>query len=81
MTNRLSDLTDHLFAQIDRLALETDEDKLTQEIKRAEAIVAGADQIVRVTDLQLKAAKLFAAHGPAILPHLPLIGKAPEKAP
>lgn len=77
MKNRLSDLNNHLFAQLERLA----EDDLSpegieQEVKRTEAIVKLADQITGNADLQLKAAKLFAEHGEAILPMLPQIGKA-----
>lgn len=75
--NRLSDLNDHLFAQLERLA---DEDlsaeKMEQEAKRADAVVQVADQIVKNADLQLKAAKLFAEHGAGVLPMLPQIGNA-----
>ena len=60
MKNRLSDLNNHLFAQIERLS---DEDltpeKIDQEAKRGEAIVAVADQIIRNASLQIQAAKLF----------------------
>lgn len=75
--NRMSDLRDHLFAQIERLGDETlDADKIATEAKRAEAIVAIADQITENAKLQLSAAKLFAEHGADVLPHLPQIGKA-----
>lgn len=77
MKNKLSDLNDHLFAQLERLADEgMDADQLDQEVKRAEAIVAVADQITGSADLQLKAAKLFAEHGGAVLPMLPQIGRS-----
>ena len=75
MTHKLSDLNEHLFAQLDRLkntALTSDE--IDTEVKRADAIVALADQVTRGADTQLKAAKLFAQHGSQVLPHLPLIG-------
>lgn len=79
--NRLSDLTDHLFAQLERLGEEDlDGETLEHEVKRAEAIVAVADQIVGNADLQLKAAKLFAEHGQAVLPMLPQIGHAKREA-
>ena len=59
MKNRLSDLNDHLFAQLERLA---DEDltaeKIEQEAKRGEAMVAVADQIIRNAALQIQAAKI-----------------------
>jgi hypothetical protein len=75
----LSDLKDHLFAQLDRLS----KDDLTaegieREVKRAEAIVGVADQITRGADLQLRAAKLFADKGKSVLPMLPQIGKATD---
>jgi len=75
MKNRLSDLNNHLFAQLERLG---DEDLGAEEIeaeaKRANAIVAVADQITCNANLQLKAARLFAEQGDRILPMLPQIG-------
>ncbi len=59
MKNKLSDLNDHLFAQIERLA---DEDlkgaELDREVQRGGAMVAVADQIIRGAGVQLAAAKL-----------------------
>lgn len=73
----LSDLKDHLFAQLDRLANgDLDADGIEREVKRADAIVGVADQITRGAELQLRAAKLYADHGKAVLPMLPQIGKA-----
>lgn len=40
--------------------------------------MAVADQITANAKTQLVAAKLFAEHGQAVLPHLPQIGKAAE---
>ena len=75
--NRLSDLNNHLFAQLERMSgEEMTAEQIEQEARRAEAIVAVADQITRNADLQLKAAKLFAEHGAAIMPYLPQIGKS-----
>ncbi len=79
MPNNMSDLNNHLFAQLERLADESlTADQIEQEVKRANAIVSLADQVSKNADLQLKAAKLFATHGNAVLPHLPRIGKASE---
>lgn len=79
MKNRLSDLNNHLFAQLERLADdELTPEKIEQEAKRADSIVAVADQITRNAELQLKAAKLFAEHGAAVLPMLPQIGGPKE---
>lgn len=78
MRNKLGNLNDHLFAQLERLS---DEDlsaeQIEQEVKRAEAIVAISDQVVSNADLQLKAAKLYAEHGTGILQMLPQIGSRP----
>lgn len=80
MKNKLTDLNNHLFAQLERLA---DEDmsaeQIEQEVKRSEAIVSVADQITGNAELQLKAAKLFAEHGAGVLPMLPQIGQAKTK--
>lgn len=77
MKNKLGDLNNHLFAQLERLADEDlSADQIDQEVKRAGAIVTLADQVINTADLQLKAAKLFAEHGDAIMPMLPKIGKS-----
>ena len=82
MKNRLSDLNNHLFAQLERLGDEDlKPDQIEAEAQRAEAIVKVADQITSNADLQLKAAKLFAEQGERILPMLPQIGQAPENGP
>lgn len=77
--NRLSDLNDHLFAQLERLGEEgLSAEQIGAEAQRAGAIVSVADQITRGADLQLRAAQLFAKHGKDLLPLLPMIGKATE---
>lgn len=79
MKNKLGDLNNHLFAQLERLSEEQmSAEQIEQEVKRTEAIVSVADQIVGNAELQLKAAKLFAEHGQAVLPMLPKIGKSEE---
>lgn len=79
MKNKMSDLNNHLFAQLERLANEElTAEQIDQEVKRADAIVSLADQVSRNADLQLKAAKLFADHGAVVLPHLPAIGSNRE---
>jgi len=64
MKNKLSDLNDHLFAQLERLS---DEDltpeQIDKEAQRGAAIVAVADQIVRNASLNIQAAKILADHG------------------
>lgn len=64
MKNKLADLNDHLFAQLERLADETlTPERLEQEAQRSDAIVQVADQIIRNADLTFRAAKLVADHG------------------
>lgn len=79
MKNKMTDLTDHLFAQLERLG---DEDltpeQIATEAERAKAIVSVADNITANADLQLKAAKLYAEHGDTLLPMLPKIGGKTE---
>lgn len=82
MKNRLGDLNDHLFAQLERLAEEgLDAETLERECKRAESIVALADQVTANAATQLAAARLWAQHGAAVMPMLPRIGRAPEETP
>lgn len=64
MKNRLSDLNNHLFAQLERLGEESlTPERIEQEAQRADAIVAVADQVIRNASLQLQAVKLLADHG------------------
>ena len=78
MKNKLSDLNNHLFAQIERLSDEgLTPEQIDQEAKRGEAIVAVADQIIRNAGLQIQAAKLVSDYGSNPEPYLPQIeGKA-----
>jgi hypothetical protein len=83
MKNRLSDLNDHLFAQIERLADEgLSQEKIEQEAKRGEAMVAVADTIIRNAALQIQAAKIAFDGGSDPLPYLPapaLLAPSPAK--
>jgi hypothetical protein len=71
--NKLTDLNNHLFAQLERLS---DEDltaeQIEQEVNRSEAIVSVAEQIVRNADLQLKAVSILAQHE-RMRPHLTML--------
>ncbi|MGQ2906715.1 MAG: hypothetical protein ACT6QU_02060 [Aliihoeflea sp.] len=79
MKNRLVDLNNHLFMQLERLAEEgLTGDQIDNEVKRSEAIVSVADKIVDNARLQLQACKLVADHGDRFMKHLPMLG-APEK--
>lgn len=80
MKNRLSDLNNHLFAQLERLGDEgLTSEQIQDEVKRSEAITDVADQIIRNANLQLKAVTVLANHGDRFKPMLPMIGGTPEQ--
>jgi hypothetical protein len=78
MKNKLSDLNDHLFAQLERLSEENlTAEQIEQEAKRGEALVAVSEQILKNADLTFKAATFVATHGDRYRPALSgLIGKS-----
>jgi hypothetical protein len=79
--NKLSDLNDHLFAQIERLSDENmSVEQIETEVKRGNAIVAVADQILRHASLQVQAAKIVSDHGIDPSPHLPALGTRATRA-
>lgn len=78
MKNRLSDLNDHLFAQLERLSdEELAGEKLDSEVKRGTAVVAVADQIIRNASLTIQAAKILSDHGIDPSKHLQVEGPKP----
>jgi hypothetical protein len=72
--NKLADLNNHLFMQLERLS---DEDlsaeQIETEVSRAEAIVSVSEQIVKGVQLQLSAVKIIADHGDRFKQHLTMI--------
>lgn len=79
MKNKLTDLNDHLFAQLERLSEEgLDAEAIEREAKRADAIVALSDQILRGADLNLKAVALVALHGDRFRDMLPALAGPKE---
>lgn len=74
MKNKLIDLNNHLFAQIERLSEEElTPDQIDNEVKRTEAIVSVSQQIIANADLALKGAKLIAEHGAYVGKYLPMV--------
>lgn len=74
MKNRLSDLNNHLFAQLERLSEEgIGPDKLDEEVKRAGAIVDVADQIIKTAALSIRAAEIASEYGSNPDPYLRVI--------
>lgn len=72
MKNKLADLNDHLFAQMERLSDEQlSPEGIDREAKRGEAMVAVADQIIRNAALQIQAAKIAFDGGADPVPYLP----------
>jgi hypothetical protein len=83
MKNKLIDLNNHLFAQLERLG---DEDlkveDIEKEIRRTNAIVAVGEQIIENANLALKGAALVAEYGGNYEKMLPMIeGKATAAEP
>ncbi|WP_290654446.1 hypothetical protein [Idiomarina sp.] len=70
MKNKMMDLHNHLFAQLERLGDESlTDDALTQELKRADAVAKVSMTIVKNADVCLKAERMRAEG---------LIEKSPE---
>lgn len=64
MKNKLTDLNDHLFAELERLSdEELVGDQLDTELKRADAISKISTQIISNGHLALRAAQLKADYG------------------
>ena len=79
MKNRLIDLNNHLFTQLERLSEEgMTTEQIENEVKRTDAIVAVSEQLIRNSDLSLKAATLVANHGDRFKPMLPTIFRQPD---
>lgn len=77
MGKGISDLTDKLFEQMERLGrANMSAEELDAEVRRSQAMVAVADQITENAKVSLQAAKLYAEHGQPILDHLPQIGRS-----
>lgn len=80
MKNKLTDLNDHLFAQIERLGDESlSGDALDGAIKRAQAVVQVADTIVENARLQLAAARFITEAGDGVTRNLPMLGVGAAK--
>ncbi len=76
MKNKLSDLNDHLFAQLERLGEEDlDAEKIEMEANRAKAIIGLSDKIIANANIQLKAVDIIAKHGDRFKNQLPMIGQ------
>lgn len=64
MKNKLSDLNNHLFEELERLSDEDlTDDELKSEIERARSITSISSQIINNATLQLKAVELQLEYG------------------
>lgn len=64
MKNKLTDLNDHLFAQLERLSDEAlDQEGLDREVQRTNSIVSISEQVINNAQVALNAAELVAKHG------------------
>jgi hypothetical protein len=74
MKNKLIDLNNHLFAQLERLGDEQlSTERIEQELRRTDAIVDVSEQIVANANLALKAAALVAEYGGNYEKMLPML--------
>lgn len=74
--NKLTDLNNHLFEQLERLNDEDlSDEQLAREIKRADAMSKLATQIVNNAKTQVDAAKIYLDYGKIEdLQNIPVIG-------
>lgn len=64
MRNKLNDLNDHLFSQLERLSDENlSQEGLDKEVQRTNSIVHVSEQIINNAQIALNAAELVAKHG------------------
>jgi len=72
MKNKIEDLNNYLFEQLERLQDDSlNDDQMQQEINRSRAVTSVASQIIQLGDLSLRATKLRAEYNNGIaLPEL-----------
>ena len=64
MKNKMNDLNDHLFAQLERLSdAKLDQEGLEREVQRTNSIVSVSEQIISNAQVAINAAELVAKHG------------------
>lgn len=77
--NKLSDLNDHLFAQLERLNEEDlNDQQIKNEVSRAKAISGIASQVIKSAKVTIDAMKLVAS-GDYTVNELPEMIGAPKK--
>lgn len=80
MKNKLIDLNNHLFAQLERLSDETIKpEELEKEIHRTDSMIKISGQILEVAQTSIRAAKLVAEYGGEYQKMLPETGSTPAE--
>ena len=73
--NKIEDLRNHLFAQIEKLSdEELKGDTLKEEIKRSEAISGLADQIIQSAKVEVRFMEITNGDGTGFIPHKKELG-------
>jgi len=73
--NKIEDLRNHLFAQIEKLSDdELKGDKLKEEINRSEAISGLADQIIQSAKVEVRFMEITNGDGTGFIPHNKQLG-------
>ncbi len=76
MKNKLTDLNDHLFAQLERLGDESLQgEALQSEVERSKAITSVAAQIIGNARLVLDAQKAMCEYGTKPIKPIPMLGQ------
>ena len=74
MKNKMQDLENHLFMQLERLGDEgLNKRTLDTEVKRAEALVKISDQLTTISGQKLKAVDLVGKYGKHLTKDLPML--------
>jgi len=74
MKNKMQDLENHLFMQLERLGEEgLTEKNIDKEVKRAEALVKISDQLTTISGQKLKAVDLVGKYGQHLTKDLPML--------
>lgn len=81
--NKLTDLNNHLFAELERLGDEDlTGDELKEELNRAKGIAVISGQVIKNANTMLSAARFFDDHMNDDIPTArKLLGVTPEEAP
>ena len=73
--NKIEDLRNHLFVQIEKLSeCDLEGEKLKEEIKRSEAIASLADQIIQSAKVEVRFMEITNGDGTGFIPNKKELG-------